>query len=185
MHFPQWDTDLFLFLNGIHSESWDKLMWAFSHKWVWVPLYLVLLVEMIKKVGKKNWPWLIIGLSLCIFLSDFVSSGIIKECVERLRPSREPALNGLVHLVNGYRGGSYGFVSSHAANSFAFAIFASSLIKNKILTPVLIVWALIVSYSRIYLGVHYPLDVFCGAIVGVGAAWASLFILRKWIEWKT
>lgn len=184
MSFPKWDTDVFLFLNSFHDPVWDRIMWAFSHKWVWIPMYLVLLVWMLIKSGRKNWPWLVLALGLCIFLADFVSSGIIKDWVERPRPSREPMLEGWVYLVNGYRGGPYGFVSSHSANSFAFACFVSGIIRNRILTPVLFVWAGAVAYSRIYLGVHYPLDILGGAAVGLGAAWVSLYVYRRWVQWK-
>lgn len=184
MHFPQWDTDLFLFLNGIHSAFWDPVMWAFSHKFVWLPLYLVLLFWMIRKVGRKNVLWLFLCLGLTIFLSDFIASGMLKEWVARPRPSHEPTLQGLVHIVNGYKGGPYGFASSHSSNSFAFAMFVSGVFRRKWLTVFMLAWAAVVAYSRIYLGVHYPLDVFCGSLIGIGSALLSLYIFSKLTTWK-
>jgi len=167
----QLDTHLFLFLNGLHTQWLDPLMWIISGKLIWIPLYLVLLFFLIKQYGKQVWIPLL-GVALLILLADQTASGLLKEAVQRLRPSRNPSLEGLVHIVNNYRGGKYGFVSSHASNSFAIAVFFSLIFRYRPVSILLICWAIIVSYSRIYLGVHYPGDVICGALIGCG--WAVI-----------
>jgi undecaprenyl-diphosphatase len=164
------DRNFFLLLNGLNIPFLDKPMWYISGTVLWLPFYAFLIYLLISKYKKNAW-MLIPMLVLLIFLSDSISSGIIKNLVMRLRPSHEPMLAGLVHLVtkpNGdlYRGGLYGFVSSHAANTFAAATFVGLLIRKQWLSIVLIFWALLVSYSRIYLGVHYPGDILGGIIVG-------------------
>ena len=154
-----WDTDLFLIINGIHAPFFDSFMFAISEKLVWIPLYISVLYVLIR-YWKKEAIWLVLAFILCIVISDQVSSGILKDLVKRLRPSHAENLKGLVHLVNGYTGGKYGFASSHASNAVGFALLSSLVFKRKIYTYSMIAWAIITAYSRIYLGVHYPLDVF-------------------------
>jgi undecaprenyl-diphosphatase len=109
---------------------------------------------------------IIVSIGIVIALCDRVSSGFFKPFFERFRPSRDPEISNLVHIINDYRGGKYGFLSSHAANSFGLAVFISYIFQKKWISISLISWAVIVSYSRIYLGVHYLGDVICGAILG-------------------
>lgn len=159
------DTQLFLWLNSFHNPFFDNIMWLASGKLTWLPLYFIFLVFLIIKYKKDCWlP--ILGIALVILLSDQISSGLIKPLAERLRPSHEPSLQGLVHLVNAYKGGKYGFVSSHAANSFGLAVFFVLLVRRRWFTVSILIWAAIVSYSRVYLGVHYPGDIIGGALVG-------------------
>ena len=173
------DTQLFLFLNGIHSVFFDEFMFTFSGKWVWLPFYASLLYLFIR-IWKKDSIWIILALVLCIVFADQIASGILKVWVQRPRPSRAEELDGLVHIVNGYRAGKYGFVSSHASNSFGLALFCSLLFrKNKTYAWVLFAWAVLTAYSRIYLGVHYPGDILGGILVGVFAALFCLFLLKK------
>lgn len=176
------DTNLFLFLNGLHSDFWDPIMWFISGKLSWIPLYVVLVYCLVRRYGRAS-IWWIIAIALTVLLADQISSGIIKPLVERWRPSRDPSLEGLVHIVNGYRGGKFGFVSSHAANSFGVAVILSILFKRNWVTISLLVWAAVVSYSRLYLGVHYPGDIICGAIVGVFSA-IGAYHLVKWLKFK-
>lgn len=172
------DKNLFLAINGFHSFFWDGVMFAISAKFTWIPLYIAVLAVLIRN-WKRESIWLIIALVGCIIISDQISSGLIKELVQRPRPSHAPELKTLVHLVNGYSGGQFGFVSSHAANSFGFAFLSSTLFRNGKYTSLIFCWAVLVSYSRMYLGVHYPLDILGGALVGVMAALACYFAIIK------
>jgi undecaprenyl-diphosphatase len=192
------DKELLLWLNGFHTPFWDTIMWLFSSAPFWIPFYLILLFVILKSIN-QNWPqqnykqWIgvIVSISVAILLADQISSGFFKPFFERLRPSHSSDLEGLVHLLsdpngNIYKGGMYGFVSSHAANSFAIAIFAGYLIKTKNAWIGLILWASLVSYSRIYLGVHYPGDIIGGTIIGVLSGFVAaklyFFIEEKWVS---
>lgn len=172
-----WDQQLFLFLNGNHHPVADEMMWLFSEIWIWIPLYVIVSYVIARKWKKKAW-WILLVFVLCVVLTDQLSN-IIKETVHRFRPSRDPSLIGLVHLVNGYTGGKFGFVSAHTSNSFGFAILSSSIFKNRTYTISIYIWAAIVSYSRIYLGVHYPGDVIGGAFLGLMIGAIGYFFLRK------
>jgi len=172
------DKRLFLFLNGIHSAWADHVMWLVSGKYTWIPLYLLILVLLVLKFRRLS--LLIIPVIIVLItISDQVSSHLLKIIFERLRPCHEPGLSGLVHLVNGYCGGTYGFVSSHASNAAAFAMFTSLLFKKKLYSWLIFLWAALVSYSRIYLGVHYPGDVLCGFLLGMILGW----LVMKLFKW--
>jgi undecaprenyl-diphosphatase len=184
----QLDKEIFLFLNGIHNPFFDSLMWYISLPGTWIPFYVLLSYLLYRKFGKNVVFYLVI-IGLAVGLSDFIASGIIKESVQRFRPSREHSLDGLVHLLSNpvtgqlYMGGKYGFVSSHAANSFALAVLFSLFFDRKWASIGLIFWALLVSYSRIYLGVHYPGDILGGALVGVIVAFL-LYKISPFIQQK-
>ncbi len=171
------DTNLFLWLNGFHSEGWDKIMWFVSGKIEWIPLYVAILAYIIYRY-RWNSIAIILAIVLLITLADQVSSNLIKDNVKRLRPSHVDALKNSIHILNEYRGGPYGFVSSHAANSFALAIFLTLLFRNKWFSAFLISWAMVVSYSRIYLGVHYPGDILGGALLGAATGWLVYYLLK-------
>lgn len=165
----QADQKLFLALNKMHSAGMDELMVLISGKLEWIPLYVLLLFFVIKKYGKATWI-ILIGAALTVTLADQISVNLFKDVFERLRPCHNPQLADLVHTVNGKCGGQFGFVSSHATNTFGIATFLGLLLTspNKRFPLIaLLFWAAIVSYSRIYLGVHYPLDVLGGGILGV------------------
>jgi len=170
------DGKLFALLNGRHSEFFDRVMWFVSGIPQWIPLYLMILGWIVFKFRRKSL-LIILALALLIALSDQISVQI-KLAVDRLRPCQEPDIRGWVHLVKDHCGGLYGFVSSHAANSFAFAVFTSLLLKNRFYGVFILLWASVVSYSRIYLGVHYPGDVLCGALLGVVLAFLVYWIYR-------
>jgi undecaprenyl-diphosphatase len=176
-----YDTKLFLFLNSHHNTFWDAVFWSFSHTLVWIPLYAFILAVILIKYKKHSW-LVLLSVIVLITMSDQISSGIIKFLVERLRPSHNPELAGLVHIVRNYKGELYGFVSSHAANTFAVAVFIALLFRNKIYSWCIFIWPISVSYSRIYLGVHYPGDILGGALVGIGCGFLIYYLFKKIIE---
>ena len=171
------DTQLFLAINGLHSSYFDNFMWVISAKLIWIPLYLSVLYLLIRTF-KKDSIWIILSVILCIVISDQVASGLLKELVKRLRPSHVDNLKAVIHLVKGYDGGLYGFASSHAANSAGLAVITSLIFRNRLYTFSMLAWALLVSYSRIYLGVHYPGDILGGMVIGVMAALFCFFVLN-------
>lgn len=160
------DTQLFLFLNGIHSSFWDPIMIFFSGKLTWLPLYLAIVVFMYIKFGwRLVWP--LLAVALVVTLADQTSVHLFKNVFERLRPCHNPDIKDLIHLATGRcAGGRFGFVSSHAANTFGVAVFLSQLFRIRWFTIFILIWAAAVSYSRIYLGVHYPADIIVGGMLG-------------------
>jgi undecaprenyl-diphosphatase len=175
----QIDTQFFLSLNGAASPFFDRFFAFFTSKETWYPLYILLLLLIVRKYKMQS-IWVILFFIILIVLSDQLS-GLVKDLVERLRPTHEPSLAGQVHNPT-KSGGKYGFVSSHAANSFALAVLTGFVSQRKRLWGVMLLWALITSYSRIYVGVHYPFDVFFGAILGVLIAWGVYWLLKIFDE---
>lgn len=153
------------------------MFWA-SEKFIWVPLYALLLYYLVKHY-RWNTIAILLFIVILVFLTDQTSVWI-KNSVERMRPCHEPALEGLVHIVKDKCGGTFGFVSSHAANHFGLATFLFFIFKknNRLIGYLLILWALFASYSRVYLGVHYFGDVFAGALLGFILGWL-VFRLAK------
>lgn len=174
------DKDIFIYLNGFHTPFMDTVMLLISDKLVWLPLYLYLMYLVFKDYSKEGW-FALIGITLTVILADQVASSFMKPYFGRLRPSHEPSLESLIHVV-GYKGKKFGFASSHAANTFGIATFMFLLLrKTRKWIAALFVWAAIVTYSRIYLGVHYPGDILAGSLVGVLAALAG-FKFFQWIK---
>lgn len=173
----QADTQLFLYLNSKHSAFFDVLMYWLSDKWIWLPFYAVLLVMVIYTFKKKAL-LLIPLIALMILLSD-QSAGVVKRTVQRYRPCHNLLIQQQVHVVDSC-GGQYGFVSSHAANSFAIALFLSVLFykRYRSFPYLLFIWAALVSYSRIYNGVHYPTDVAGGAVIGMLSATITIAVYK-------
>ena len=167
-HLSTFDSDLFLFLNGLHTDWLDKVMIAVTQMWVWVPLYLLLIYWTVKQYGKRCW-WIFLAIGIVVLCSDQLSAHVCKPLFHRLRPCYNTDLQDLIYLPKGMAGGKYGFVSSHASNTFAVAAFMSAALRKsyKWIGIVLYLWAFISSYSRIYLGFHYPGDILCGALLGI------------------
>ncbi|HCX99044.1 MAG TPA: phosphatase PAP2 family protein [Bacteroidales bacterium] len=174
------DTQIFLLLNGLNSPFFDPIMIFFSSKLTWLPLYLLIIFYMYKRFGwRLIWP--LIGILLVVVLADQTSVRLFKNIFERLRPCHNPDIMDMVHLAANRCGGKFGFISSHAANTFGVATFLALLFKRRWFTLWIIVWAIVVSYSRIYLGVHYPGDVLVGGLVGSLCGYA-VWSLYHWLN---
>lgn len=183
------DREAFLAINGAHAPWADQLMWAISDLRLWIPLYLFFLFLI-----QRKWGWRGLGLGalvigLMIFCSDSGSVMLFKESVQRLRPSHAPELQGTIHLLPGpdgqlYRGGRYGFVSSHASNHFAIALFLIGVLRGlpRWGTLALLCWAAIISYSRVYIGVHYPGDVIAGGLYGAFVGFLSAWLFNRFAQ---
>lgn len=178
-HIIQFDRQIFLIINGMHSPFFDFLMFWLSDKFIWIPLYAVLLFLMIRQ-SPARWWLILISIALLVTITDQVSVKAFKDVFLRLRPCHEPLLEGMVRILNEHCGGKYGFVSSHATNTFGMAVFSGLMLKKRFgwVLPALLVWAGIISYSRIYLGVHYPGDVLAGGAVGALIGWAVFRLYR-------
>ena len=166
----EFDKQLFLFLNSFHNEFWDSVLWYVSKTSPWLPLYLSIVLWLFLS---NNYQKASIALLLVIplmFATDSGSVHLFKEVFERLRPCHDLDLSDVIHNVRRC-GGRFGFISSHAANTFGIAVFFLNLFHNKKWTTALLVWATLVSYSRIYLGVHFPADIFAGAVWGALWGW--------------
>lgn len=161
------DARLLLIVNGAHSPFFDSVMWCISGRWIWVPFYAVLAYLLFRRMSWKRASICLVTIGLIILAADQTCATLIRPEIGRLRPANlNNPLSSFVHVVNGYRGGRYGFPSCHAANTFALAVFMSLVIHHKWFTVMMFSWAFIVSYSRMYLGVHYFGDLFCGATIG-------------------
>ena len=174
------DTNALLAVNGLNNTFQDAMWFMVTSKLASLLIVLGLLWVLLHK-NRRHALLVIAMLVLVILVADQLSSGLIKHLVERLRPTREPALGDLIHTVNGYRGGMYGFVSSHAANSFAAITLISLIMRQRLVFFPLLVWALMQCYSRVYLGVHYPGDILGGIVVGVLAGWV-VWLLMQWLQ---
>lgn len=166
MYLLELDKIFTLAINSCHSSFFDNFFYIYTQTWTWIPAIVVLLVWMWRKWGVSSL-YVVAGIVLCILLADQISSSLLKPWVARLRPTHNPEIADLIHTVNGYRGGRYGFVSSHAANAATFVTFTALVFRNRFYTILLTLWAFLTAYSRVYLGVHYVGDVLCGALVGV------------------
>ena len=180
------DADLLVWFNNHQTDALDPIIWALTGIPVWAVLLLIFIAWQLSRFGSlRDWKKIVIlflGVALCIGLADRISSGIVKPGVARLRPSHEPTLEGQLRFYekdNGkvYRGGQYGFVSSHATNSFAVATFLFLIFGATSSASWVFLWPLTFSYTRMYLGVHYPGDILGGMLLGV---LIGLFVTYFW-----
>ncbi len=179
----KYDKELFLFLNGLGTEGWDGFWMTVTNKFSSIPLYVVLLLLCLRQFGWKVTLLIIVTVALMITATDQLANAF-KYGFERLRPCKDESINTLMRLVKPSCGGKFGYFSAHAANSFTVATFFGLLFRQhfKALPMILLIWALLVAYSRIYIGVHFPLDVITGICVGLLLGW--LFFRLKGLAAK-
>ena len=181
----QIDTELLIFLNNLGNKSWDPLWVSITDKFTFLPLFILIIFFLFKKNGTKGLLVILLFISVLILFTDQFTN-VVKDFTQRLRPCRLDELQGLLRDID-IRCGKYGFFSAHAANSISVTIFIINCVDEsvkKFLKPVLILWVMIFSYSRIYLGVHYPLDTIFGLSFGIFSGFLFKFIYNYFISVK-
>lgn len=175
----QIDTQFFLLINGMHCDFFDHFMKLFTMRFIWAPMYATILLILFRKYNPRRAAVYVLAIILSVVLADQICATVIRPMAVRLRPSTlENPISAMVHVVDGYRGGTYGFPSCHAANSFALATILSLMIQRRRFTFFIFIWATLNSYSRIYLGVHYPGDLLIGAVIGAAGAYLCYILAR-------
>lgn len=176
------DRELLLAFNGSGSLFLDSLATTLTTATTWVPLYVALLYLVLKNSNNFRMVLLIVCCAaLCVFFAGSLNDMFVKPSVSRWRPTHDPFIGYMVDVVDGYRGGHYGFFSSHAANTFSLAVFFSLLVRSRVLSVALVFWSLVNCWTRMYLGVHFPGDVFCGLLWG-GAVGTMVWYLHSRIQ---
>ncbi len=183
----QYDKELFLFLNNLGSSAWDGFWLVVTNKLTFIPLYAILLFLVYKHLGLKSLLLIVVVVALMITFTDQITNLFKYVLVKRPRPCKEEDMQSIMRFI-APRCGRYGFFSGHSANSMAAAVFAGLLLKRhyKKLIFVLLFWSALVAYSRIYVGVHYPLDIVCGmtfgALAGFGFYKLQGYLRKRFIS---
>lgn len=177
--FPKWDTDLFKTLNGLHSEKLDPVMLFLSSPWSWILLFIIVAFFMLKR--SRFWGFREILLITIIIAANSIINNIIKLIIKRPRPCQNELFDGTIRALEDC-GTHYSFFSAHSSNAFCLAICTALFFRNKYYSLLIIIWAAIVAYSRIYVGKHYPLDVIVGILFGVTMSIAGNYLLKKYRE---
>ena len=177
-----WETAILLWVNGHNTPFLDQCMTWLSSPYIFIPLYLVLVGLLCRKFGWRKALLFTIVIALAIAACDLISFRLLKPLVMRLRPTHDPSVAPLLHVVNNYRGGLYGFPSSHAANTACAALLFGLLYNRRsaLMWTLLALWTVLVCYSRIYLGVHYPTDILGGLTLAAGVAALAYWPLRRY-----
>ena len=174
------DTMVFLTVNSHHNAYFDSVMWLVSGKLIWVPMYVSLFFVLLKNYSYKVVFAILLAIGVVILFTDSFTAQIIRPWVCRLRPSNlDNPMSSMVHIVDGYRGGAYGFPSNHASNTWGLAFFITFLFRRYKLTFFFFLWALLVCYSRMYLGVHYFGDLLIGGLLALAGASTVFYVFRK------
>lgn len=186
LFFLPYEKDLLLFINHAHTPFLDHSMWMYSNMWIWMPLVVLLLFNLIYKKDWRQFLTAMLCIALMFLLCDQFSSHLIKPIIARPRPTHYPGVMEQVRVLYNYAGGEYGFMSGHATNSFGFVMFTSLLFRNRYYSLVTAFGALLVCYSRVYLGVHFVSDIVAGALFGmlIGFLVYRLYawLISKWEE---
>ena len=174
------DTMVFLTVNSHHNAYFDSVMWLVSGKLIWVPMYVSLFFVLLKNYSYKVVFAILLAIGVVILFTDSFTAQVIRPWVCRLRPSNlDNPMSSMVHIVDGYRGGAYGFPSNHASNTWGLAFFIPFLFRRYKLTFFFFLWALLVCYSRMYLGVHYFGDLLIGGLLALAGASTVFYVFRK------
>lgn len=169
----EWDKQFLIFLNSFHTPWLDPVMLLITKTFFWLPLYAFLIFLMFKNFKREAW-FILIGAALTVLLCDQITSTFMKPYFARLRPSQDPTMVGLLHHVDNYKGGLYGFASGHAANTLGTALLVWLTLRPVYRWAWLIfVWAVLMTYTRIYLGVHFPGDIIVGGSIGLACGYAG------------
>jgi undecaprenyl-diphosphatase len=179
----EWDKSLFIVMNNFYCEPFDAVMLFITEHFSWIPLYVAILFFLFWKRNLKTGLLAFLALLLIFGLTDQLSVHLFKNTIQRLRPCHEEELRGIIRVLESC-GGRFGFISNHAANTFGLATFTALFFQRKWYAWSILIWAAIVSYSRIYVGKHYPLDLLCGALFGILTAYLVYRLYRLILEFR-
>jgi len=172
------ERDWFFAINHLSTTFMDYMMWFFSYTKAWIPFFGVILFAIVYKKKTVDWISIVLAMVIVVGLCDLFSSGLCKPLFARFRPTHHPDFMNEVKTLFNYKGGKYGFISGHAANSFGIATFSALLFRRRLYVFIIMLWALIVAVSRVYLGAHFISDIVAGSISGIVIA-ALVYQLYK------